>query len=187
MSININNKFLYLGLVLFSLALVFMLATPTDSLAQCEYCVDAQDPGACYRDCVQSGNTTPPPSTDPLPGGTETGGDGTGSSDGSGAGSSGGSAPKNPEGVINKLCGILRPAFWVLMFLSLAFLLYASFLYVTSSGDPEKIKTANKTILFAAIAIAVALLAKELPWIVSSLVNINLPSDAGVSAVDSSC
>jgi hypothetical protein len=44
----------------------------------------------------------------------------------------------------------------------------AAFKYLTASGDPEKVKGAGNTLLYAAIAIGVALLARAVPLVVSS-------------------
>jgi hypothetical protein len=64
-------------------------------------------------------------------------------------------------------------------------LVYAGFTYVTASGNEEKIKTATKTLIFALIGVAIALLAKGLPMLVQDFLlgnnstsqNNNIPSD----------
>lgn len=58
---------------------------------------------------------------------------------------------------------------WMLALLiavTVAFIVYAAYLYLTSQGDVEKVKTANRVILYAAIAVGVALLA----WVFVALI-----------------
>lgn len=74
-------------------------------------------------------------------------------------------------GIISLICRLAGYAFTILVVLSIVFVIYAAYLYLTAAGDPEKVKKANATILYAAIAIVVAILAKALPGIVGSLMN----------------
>ncbi len=77
-----------------------------------------------------------------------------------------------PGGLINNvLCPILGWAFTILILLAVVFVLVAAFRYLTAAGDPEKVKHANYTLLYAAIAVAVAILAKAVPLIMGSLVS----------------
>lgn len=50
--------------------------------------------------------------------------------------------------------------FWAL---TVIFVFYAAFLYLTAAGDEEKIKKANHQLIYAVIAIVVALFAYGLP------------------------
>ena len=68
------------------------------------------------------------------------------------------------------ICVLVNWAFWLLTILTVVFVLYAAFLYLTAAGDPEKVKAASHTLLYAAVAIIVALFAKGFPLIISSLV-----------------
>ncbi|PIT92690.1 MAG: hypothetical protein COU08_00820 [Candidatus Harrisonbacteria bacterium CG10_big_fil_rev_8_21_14_0_10_42_17] len=54
---------------------------------------------------------------------------------------------------------VLNFAFAILLILAVAFVLIAAFKYLTSGGDPEKIKSANGTLIWALVAVAVAILA----------------------------
>ncbi|MBI4085785.1 MAG: hypothetical protein HY433_00895 [Candidatus Liptonbacteria bacterium] len=55
--------------------------------------------------------------------------------------------------------------FWAL---AVIFIFYAAFLYLTGSGEEDKIKKAHKQLLYAIIAIAVALFAYGLPKFLDS-------------------
>lgn len=58
--------------------------------------------------------------------------------------------------------------FGLLILLAVIFVLIAAFKYLTASGDPEKVKSASNTLIYAAIAVAVALLARGIPFLVYS-------------------
>ena len=66
----------------------------------------------------------------------------------------------------------------VLIAVAVAFIVYAAWLYLTSGGDPEKIKTANRVILYAVVAVAVALLAYVFIAVVRALVGPPAPPPA---------
>ena len=68
------------------------------------------------------------------------------------------------------LCVIVDWIFWLLIILTIIFVLFAAFKYLTAGGDPEKVKSAGSILLYAAIAVIVALIAKGLPLIVSSFI-----------------
>lgn len=68
------------------------------------------------------------------------------------------------------ICVAINWIFWFLIVLTIIFVLVAAFRYLTASGDPEKVKSASRTLLYAAIAVVVALIAKGLPLIVSSFI-----------------
>lgn len=68
------------------------------------------------------------------------------------------------------ICTIINWIFWLLIVLTIIFVLVAAFKYLTAAGDPEKVKSAGNTLLYAAIAVVVALIAKGLPMIVSSFI-----------------
>lgn len=70
-------------------------------------------------------------------------------------------------GVLNKIINIL---FTILMIAAVIFILIAAFNYLTAMGSADKVKTANNMIIYAAIAIAVALVAKGIPWVISSII-----------------
>ena len=63
--------------------------------------------------------------------------------------------------------------FTFLIVLAIIFILIAAFKYLTASGDPEKVKSASHTLIYAAIAVAVALLARGIPLIVGTFIGGN--------------
>jgi uncharacterized membrane protein len=68
------------------------------------------------------------------------------------------------------LCTIINWVFWLLIVLTIIFVLVAAFKYLTAAGDPEKVKSAGNTLLYAAIAVVVALIAKGLPLLISTFI-----------------
>jgi hypothetical protein len=68
------------------------------------------------------------------------------------------------------LCNIVSWVFWIFIVLVVIFVLLAAFKYLTAAGDPEKVKSAGHSLLYAAIAVIVALIARGLPAIVSSII-----------------
>lgn len=60
--------------------------------------------------------------------------------------------------------------FTILLVLAVIFILIAAFKYLTSSTKPEEVSKAHKMLIYAGVAIAVALLAKGLVSVVCALV-----------------
>ena len=92
------------------------------------------------------------------------------------------SAPQNPtsvpqgnirsiQGVLNDVCVVFDWMFYFLVALAVVFIIVAAFKYLTAAGDPEKVRGAGQTLLYAAIAVGVALLARAIPLIVASFLN----------------
>lgn len=80
-------------------------------------------------------------------------------------------APINSEeGLKRTADGVFRLIFWLLTVVAIFFVLFAGYKYLTASGDPEKMKEANRQILYAVIALAVGMLAQGLPQLVRDLV-----------------
>lgn len=64
------------------------------------------------------------------------------------------------------LCTLVAWIFTILIILSVIFILWAAWLYLRSGGEEEKIKEANHQLLYAAIAIIVAILSRGIPFLV---------------------
>jgi Type IV secretion system pilin len=89
------------------------------------------------------------------------------------------------QGVLNSLCTVFDWLFYFLIALAVVFIVIAAYKYLTSSGDPEKVKGANNTIIYAAIAVAVALLAQAIPLVVSSFLGANNNGGNGIATCGS--
>ncbi len=89
---------------------------------------------------------------------------------------------KNFQDLIDVFCRIINDIFVVFIILVVVFVAVAAFYYLTSAGDPEKVKKANKTITYAAVAVAVALFAYVFPSIIMSILDPSgtLPKNCGV-------
>ncbi len=70
---------------------------------------------------------------------------------------------------------ITRYLLFTLIILAIVFVILAAFKYLTAGGDAEQVKAANHQILYAAVAIAVGLLATAVPRIVGFIIG----GDAG--------
>jgi hypothetical protein len=68
------------------------------------------------------------------------------------------------------ICAIINWAFWLIIVFSVIFTLVAAFKYLTAAGDPEKVKSAGVSLLYVAVAIVVALVAKGFPMIISGFI-----------------
>lgn len=62
--------------------------------------------------------------------------------------------------VLNRIAGIIARVFWIA---AAAFVFYAAFLYLTASGNAEKVSKAHRQLWYTVIAIIVALFAYGLP------------------------
>ena len=67
------------------------------------------------------------------------------------------------------LCQVAVYMFYILMALAVVFVLVAAYRYLTSSGEEEKVRQATRTITYAAVAIAVSLVAKGFPLIIITI------------------
>ena len=72
------------------------------------------------------------------------------------------------QGVLNVLCTVFAWAFYFLIVLAVIFVIIAAFRYLTAAGDPEKVKGAGTMLLYTAVAIGVALLARAIPLVIGS-------------------
>ena len=75
-----------------------------------------------------------------------------------------------PSWISGEMCGIANWMFYFLIILSVIMIVVAAYLYLTSNGDPEKVGKATKSVTYAAVGIAVGLLAKAIPVLIASIV-----------------
>ncbi len=74
-------------------------------------------------------------------------------------------------GILNQVITIL---FYALMFFAIIFILIAAFRYLTAQGDSETVDKAKSALLYAVIAIVIAVLARSIPFIVATFVRTNV-------------
>lgn len=78
--------------------------------------------------------------------------------------------PRSFEDILDILETLLNWMFTILMIVAVMFILWAAYLYLSAGGDPEKVKTASNQLIYAAVAIAVALVSQGIRFIVQQLV-----------------
>jgi uncharacterized membrane protein len=76
---------------------------------------------------------------------------------------------QNVDQLNNLLCNFIITFFWILITLSVIYVLVAAFHYVTAGDDTEKTSKARRTLTYAAVGIAIALLSTQVPNIVGSI------------------
>jgi hypothetical protein len=66
------------------------------------------------------------------------------------------------------LCPFLDLIFTTAIIVSIIMIIIAAFKYITASGDTEKFSQAHKSLIYASVGIAVAILAGGVPYIIGS-------------------
>ena len=69
------------------------------------------------------------------------------------------------------LCTAVAWIFTLLVILTVIFILFAAYNYLSSGGEEEKIKEANHQLLYAAICLIVAILSRAVPTFVGFFLN----------------
>ena len=72
--------------------------------------------------------------------------------------------------LLNSIYNIVDWAFLIIMAFSVIAIIWAAVMFLTSGGESEKVSSAKQIIMYAAVGIIVALLAKAVPSIVTSMV-----------------
>ena len=75
---------------------------------------------------------------------------------------------KDVMDILTKIVNVLYTAFFIV---AIGFVILAAFDYLTGGDDPEKIKGATKKIMYAAIAIAIALISVGANKIIENFIN----------------
>ena len=70
--------------------------------------------------------------------------------------------------VIKIICPIFRWMFVVFMAVGVMMLIWVAYLYLSSSGESEKVHEANRALLYVVVAFAVGFLSLTIPSIVST-------------------
>jgi len=81
-------------------------------------------------------------------------------------------APKVEKigGLVDVLKAIVKWTYIIFFIIAVLFILFAAFTYLTAQGDPEKVKNARDQIIYAAIAVAVALIAVSFDLIIRNFI-----------------
>ncbi len=74
------------------------------------------------------------------------------------------------EGLYKAVANIARAMFILLMLLTVIFVLYSSYLFLMAGGDADSIKKAKNILIYAAVAVVVALFAGGFAAIITNLV-----------------
>lgn len=89
--------------------------------------------------------------------------------------SSGGLNIENPLGTTSDITTLVENILNFLWKLSWAIapilIVYAGFLYITSAGNEDKVKTAQKTLIWALVGFAVVLIASSVPAIIENFLS----------------
>jgi len=67
--------------------------------------------------------------------------------------------PSTVGGMVDVIRGIVRWVYIIFFILAVLFILFAAFTYLMAGGEPEAVNKAKTQLIYAAVAIAVALLA----------------------------
>lgn len=78
--------------------------------------------------------------------------------------------PRTVDDVLAILNRLINWMFTGLLVLATIFIILAGYKYLTAASDPNKIKEANRQILYAAVAIAIGLVAQGVEFIVRQLI-----------------
>ena len=73
------------------------------------------------------------------------------------------------NGARTAICNVFNAMFDVLIVVSTIMILWAAYLFVTAKDDAEQVTEAKKSMLYAAIGIVVALLARGFPTLVAGI------------------
>jgi len=92
----------------------------------------------------------------------------------------------NPLGETSDISTLLKNIIGFLIVLAIPIsailIVYAGYLYITSAGNEEKIKTAQKTLIWALIGFAIVLIARSVPVIIQEFLSGKEESPAEVPA-----
>lgn len=72
--------------------------------------------------------------------------------------------------LMTRVCNLMNVLFTVLVVIAVIFVLFAAYRYLTAAGEAEKVKSANYQLLYAGIAIVIAILARGAPVVVANVV-----------------
>ena len=74
--------------------------------------------------------------------------------------------PEKAVGILNTVAGWL---FTILFALAVVMIIYAAFLYLTAAGSPDRINSAKSILIYAIVAIVIALVAGGIPTLIEGI------------------
>ena len=80
--------------------------------------------------------------------------------------------PTTVQGLLDVLDNVIDLLFTVLIVFSVIFIILAAFQFVTAGGDPAGITQARQKVIWAAVGIVVALIARALPIVIKAALNV---------------
>ncbi len=78
--------------------------------------------------------------------------------------------PTTVSGIVDILRNIVKWIYIIFFIIAVMFILFAAYTYLMAQGDPEKVNTARNEIIYAVVAIIVALLAVGLDTAVATFI-----------------
>ena len=78
--------------------------------------------------------------------------------------------PQSPEDVLQIIVIISNWVFAIFLAISVIFLVWGAFEFVTGEGNPERVSSAKKRLLYAIIGISIALLANGVDDVLRSII-----------------
>ena len=83
-------------------------------------------------------------------------------------------APQGPNtigGLLTIISNGINLLFTILIVISVIFIILAAFQFVTAGGDPNGVLMARQKLIWAAVGIIVATLARAIPTVVNNIIN----------------
>ena len=82
------------------------------------------------------------------------------------------------EGVFQLACRLFYYLFIILIFAAVVFVLLSAFDYLKAGGDPKNIKVATNKLMYAIIAVVVAIVARNVPYLAANIIGTNLTASS---------
>lgn len=79
-------------------------------------------------------------------------------------------APSGLGRIVGIICTVFNWMYTIALAVGIIFVIIGAITYMTSGGDTGKVGEANKKILYAAVGMAIAMIAKGFPMIIAELV-----------------
>lgn len=93
-----------------------------------------------------------------------------------------GAGIKDIEGIVTILIKVLKWIYTILFIVAIIFILFAAYVYLTAHDNPEKISAAHKQIMWAAVAIAVALISVSANVIINNFIGVESSGRGGTGS-----